>query len=264
MFAPWLVLLLITYQAGLCGLATVPLSGHGAPWAPVLTGDIPAPSAALTVHRVTPAGVSPTPFMSAHRACSSTVVPEAVAAPPRETNVAVPATPLAATSAIAWAMLCASGVGPGRVGGRAGEDEVVGEDRVPVLVLVGEPVGDELVLQRRRRGRSARSGRRCHSRRSGWRCRWPSPMYLKANCGNAAWNCGLDQVGHQAGVADVAGADDRQRRRAVGARERRGQHHDERRPRGRGRGSGQQPAQAGAGGKIGGKRAPTWGYGMGH
>src|ERR1700759_188852 len=98
MFAPWLLLALISYHVGLWGLATVPLSGHGSPVAPTLTGDIPPPSSALTVHSVTPAGVSPELSTSAHRACSSIVVPDALLVPPRETNVAVP--PAAPTRAL--------------------------------------------------------------------------------------------------------------------------------------------------------------------
>ena len=106
--APWLAPLLTKYQGGAVVLSTVPLVGHA--WPEVactvgLTGDIPPPSAALTLQRTTPAGVRPALLTNAQIACSSTVVPEAVVVPPRVMNVEWPATPDVATSANAWAML---------------------------------------------------------------------------------------------------------------------------------------------------------------
>src|ERR1700748_2199574 len=103
------------YHSGASAWLTVPLSGQS--WPEVactsgLIGDIPPPSVALTLQRTTPVGVNPELLTSAHRACSSTVVPDAVLEPPRETNVGAgvgwpPFTPAAATSANAWAMLWA-------------------------------------------------------------------------------------------------------------------------------------------------------------
>jgi hypothetical protein len=162
---------------------------------------MPPPSAALTVQSVTPAGVSPPLLTSAQMACSSTVVPEAVVVPPREMNQELPATPALATSANAAAMLCASA-------SRAGEDEVVGEDRVAVLVLVGEAVGDELVFERRRvddqHARAAVAALGALDGHSGGRA-----GVLERELRECGLELRLDQIGDQAGVADVTGADDR-------------------------------------------------------
>ena len=83
--APWLTLLMM-YHAGASAPLTVPLSGQAPPAAGLVgtIGDMPPPSAALTVHSATPAGVRPALFISAHSVCSSTVVPGAVEVPPRE------------------------------------------------------------------------------------------------------------------------------------------------------------------------------------
>ena len=89
---------------------TVPLSGHGPPLAtpaPALIGDMPPPSAALTVHKIRLAGRRPELLTSAQISCSSTVVPDAVVPPPRVKNVALPLAPAAATSAKACATLFA-------------------------------------------------------------------------------------------------------------------------------------------------------------
>src|ERR1700742_1861858 len=99
------------YHDGACAWVTVPLSGHAAPLVPWFVGDMPPPSTALTVQSVTPAGVRPLVYINCQSACSSTVVPEAGVVPPRETNVAFPAAPAAATSANACAMLCTSAAG---------------------------------------------------------------------------------------------------------------------------------------------------------
>ena len=109
-FAAWLPPLM-KYQLGASAWLTLPLSGHG--WPEVactldLIGVAPPPSAALTVQSTTPAGVSPALPTSAHNACSSTVVPEALLVPPREKNTALPASPALATSANACAMLFAA------------------------------------------------------------------------------------------------------------------------------------------------------------
>ena len=186
----------MTYHAGaLAEVSTVPESGHGAPCAPLATGAIPPPSASLTVHSVTPAGVRPELFTSAHRACSSTVVPDAVVVPPRDTNVdCPPAAPTAATFAIAWAMLCASGVTP------AGSP--VGPTRTKSLVKIAWP--NRLFSENP-------SATNWFSSDGAWTmsmlgpplplsAAWiaapvADPVYLKANCGNAAWNCGWIRFG---------------------------------------------------------------------
>ncbi len=74
------------YQPGASALLTVPLSGQAPPLATPaveLIGDMPPPSAALTVHSVRLAGFRPELLTSAQISCSSTVVPEAVVVPPR-------------------------------------------------------------------------------------------------------------------------------------------------------------------------------------
>ena len=91
----------------------MPLSGHGPPLAtPALAaiGDMPPPSAALTVHRVRLAGCRPELATRAQIACSSTVVPDAVTLPPRLKNVALLGlwAPAAAMSANACAALFAA------------------------------------------------------------------------------------------------------------------------------------------------------------
>ena len=49
------------------------------------------------------------------------------------------------------------------------------------------------------------------------------PVYLNVNCGYAVWKLGLDHVGDQPRVADVAGSENGQSRGAVGAGQRRHQ-----------------------------------------
>src|SRR5690242_14973884 len=96
------------YQLGASAWLTLPLSGHACPDVACtldLIGVAPPPSAALTLHNTSPAGARPELPTSAHNACSSTVVPEALFVPPREKNTALPATPALATSANACAIL---------------------------------------------------------------------------------------------------------------------------------------------------------------
>jgi hypothetical protein len=71
---------------------------------------MPPPSAALTVHRVRLAGWRPELATSAQIPCSSTVVPDAVVAPPRLKKVALLGlwAPAAAMSANDWAALLAA------------------------------------------------------------------------------------------------------------------------------------------------------------
>src|ERR1700733_11777481 len=192
-FAPWLALVLIRYHVG-AWVATVPPSGQASPVAPVLTGDMPPPSRSLTVQRVTPAGVSPALCINAQRACSSTVVPEAFCAPPREMNDAWFATPAAAMSAIALAMLCASAVTP------AGSP--VGPARTKSLVKIACP--NWLFMENP-------PETNWFSRDAAWTMSmlgpplplsafWiavpvADPVYLKVNCGNAAWNWGWIRFG---------------------------------------------------------------------
>src|ERR1700744_3900012 len=186
----------MTYQAGaLAEVLTVPESGQGAPCAPLLTGAIPPPSAALTVHKVTPAGVSPELSTSAHRACSSIVVPDALLVPPRETNVAVPpAAPTRATSAIAAAMLCTSGL--------AAAGSPVGPTRMKSLVKIACP--KLLFIENppetnwfSRDGAWTMSMLGPPGPLSAFWIAVPvaEPVYLKVNCGNAAWNCGCIRFG---------------------------------------------------------------------
>ncbi len=73
-----------------------------------LIGDIPPPSAADTVQSTTPEGVKAARETSCQYWCSATTVPGAAVDPPRVKKVALPATPAAATSANAWAMLFAA------------------------------------------------------------------------------------------------------------------------------------------------------------
>ena len=89
------------------------------------------------------------------------------------------------------------------------------------------------------------------------------PTYLNVNCGNAAWNCGWIRLGIRPEsltslVPTIESVDALSALASAGdsIRTSGGQEAED--------GEGQQPAQAGAGRKAGGKRAPTWVNGLGH
>jgi len=111
---------------------------------------------------------------------------------------------------------------PGGVTCGSAEHEVVGEDRIAVLVVVRVAARHELVLERRRvhdqRARASGPALGVLDRRARGRA-----DVLERVLGKGALELRLDHVGDQPGVAHVTRADDREGRRGIRMRHRRRQ-----------------------------------------